>query len=57
MARGLYQKACDQGTLSSCASLGSLYQDAGDVETARKNFEKACTGGVTEACDLLHGLK
>jgi serine/threonine protein kinase len=52
-AHALYQKACEQGTLSSCASLGSLYQDAGDNDDARKYFQKACSGGVAEACDLL----
>jgi TPR repeat protein len=56
-ARDVYKKACDQGTLPSCASLGSLYQDAGDGDEARKYFEKACTGGVAEACDLLRGLQ
>jgi hypothetical protein len=56
-ARDVYQRACDQGTLSSCASLGSLYQDAGDDDSARKNFRKACIGGVAEACDLLRGVQ
>jgi tetratricopeptide (TPR) repeat protein len=56
-ARDLYQRACDQGVLSSCASLGSLYQDAGNSDEARKYFNKACQGGVTEACDLLRGLQ
>jgi hypothetical protein len=56
-AQEVYQKACDQGTLSSCASLGSLYQDAGDGDNARKNFQKACNGGVAEACDLLRGVQ
>jgi len=56
-ARDIYQRACDQGMLSSCASLGSLYQDAGDDDNARSHFQKACNGGVTEACDLLRGIK
>ena len=56
-ARDVYQRACSQGTLSSCASLGSLYQDAGNSEEARKYFNKACQGGVTEACDLLRGVQ
>ena len=56
-ARDVYQRACNQGTLSSCASLGSLYQDAGNSEEARKYFKKACQGGVTEACDLLRGVQ
>ena len=56
-ARDLYQRACDQGILSSCASLGSLYQDAGKSDEARKYFSKACQGGVTEACGLLHGVE
>jgi hypothetical protein len=56
-ARDVYQRACDQGTLSSCASLGSLYQDAGNSEEARKYFNKACQGGVTEACSLLRGVE
>jgi len=56
-ARDLYQRACDEGVLSSCASLGSLYQDAGKSDEARKYFSKACQGGVTEACGLLHGVE
>lgn len=56
-ARDVYQKACDEGTLSSCASLGSLYQDAGNNDEARKYFQKACNGGVTEACDLLRSAQ
>ena len=51
-----YQKACDRGTLSSCVSLGSLFQDASDSDNARKYFQKACNGGVADACDLLHNL-
>jgi tetratricopeptide (TPR) repeat protein len=56
-ARDVYQRACDQGTLSSCASLGSLYQDAGNGEEARKYFNKACQGGLAEACVLLRGVQ
>lgn len=52
-AHDVYKRACDDDVLSSCASLGSLYQDAGDTESARKYFQKACTGGVAEACGLL----
>jgi hypothetical protein len=55
-ARDAYQKACDQGILPSCASLGTLYQDAGDGSNARKYFQKACDGGVAEACGLLRGV-
>ena len=56
-ARDAYQKACDQGILPSCASLGSLYQDAGNSDEARKYFNKACLGGITEACGLLRGVE
>jgi hypothetical protein len=56
-ARDAYQRACDQGTLPSCASLGSLYQDAGDSDNARKYFQKACKGGVTEACEFLRSVQ
>jgi len=56
-ARDIYQRACDQGILSSCASLGSLYQDAGDDDSARRYFQKACDGGVAEGCALLRGAK
>jgi hypothetical protein len=56
-AQDVYQRACEQGTLSSCASLGSLYQDAGDGDNARKYFQKACDGGVSEGCDLLRRLQ
>jgi TPR repeat protein len=56
-AHDVYQRACDEGTLSSCASLGSLYQDDGDDNNARRYFQKACNGGIAEGCDLLRGLK
>jgi hypothetical protein len=56
-ARDAYEKACDQGILPSCASLGSLFQDAGDGDHARKYFQEACDGGVAEGCDLLRGAK
>jgi len=56
-ARDAYEKACDQGILPSCASLGSLFQDAGDNDNARKYFQEACDGGVAEGCDLLRGVK
>ncbi len=56
-AQDLYQRACDHGVLSSCASLGSLYKDAGNSDDASKYFSKACQGGVTEACSLLRGVK
>jgi ribosomal protein L32 len=56
-ARDAYQKACDQGILPSCASLGTLYQDAGESGNARKYFQKACDGGVAEACGLLRGVQ
>jgi serine/threonine-protein kinase len=57
MARGVYEKACAQGTLSSCASLGSLYQNEGNNDEARKYFQKACNGGLAEACDLQRGVQ
>jgi len=56
-ARDAYQKACDQGILPSCASLGSLYQDAGDDDSAHRYFQKACDGGVAEACGFLRGVQ
>jgi len=56
-ARDVYQRACDRGTLSSCASLGSLYQNAGDTDNAHKYFQKACDGGLAAGCDLLQGLQ
>lgn len=56
-ARDLYQRACDRGVFSSCASLGSLYEDAGKNDEARNYFSKACQGGVTEACGLLRGVE
>jgi len=52
-ARDIYQEACDKGTLSSCASLGSLYQDSGNKDDARQYFRKACDGGLTESCSFL----
>jgi hypothetical protein len=56
-AYDVYKRACEQGTLSSCASLGSLYQDAGDNDNARRYFQKACDGGLAEACDLLRKVQ
>jgi ribosomal protein L32 len=56
-AHEVYEKACDQGAFSSCASLGSLYQNAGDTGSARKYFQKACDGGLATGCDLLQGLQ
>lgn len=56
-AHDVYQKACNEGTLTSCASLGTLYQNAGDDDNARRYFQRACSGGVTEACDLLRGVQ
>ena len=56
-AHAIYEKACNGGNLSSCASLGSLYQDAGDYNNAQIYFQKACDGGVNEACNLLRGVR
>jgi hypothetical protein len=52
-ARKIYQKACDQGILSSCASLGIMYQDDHKYTEARKYFKQACDGGVKEGCEYL----
>jgi TPR repeat protein len=56
-AREVYQKACEQNNLSSCASLGSLFQDTGNNDEARKYFKKACDGGLTAACDLQRSVQ
>lgn len=56
-AHAVYERACNGGNLSSCASLGSLYQDAGDYDNAQVYFQKACDGGVNEACTLLRGVR
>ena len=56
-AHAVYERACKGGNLSGCASLGSMYQDAGDYENAGRYFQKACDGGVHEACDLLRGVR
>jgi serine/threonine-protein kinase len=56
-AQDVYQKACDQGNMSSCASLGTTYQDLGNSTDARKYFKKACDSGLIEACDLLRGAQ
>ena len=53
-AKEIWQKACDQGYWSSCASLGTLYQNDGNIDEARKYYQKACSHQV--ACDLLRGL-
>jgi len=56
-AQDVYKKACDQGNMSSCASLGTTYQDLGNGTDARKYFKKACDGGLIEGCDLLRGAQ
>jgi len=43
-AHYIYQKAATKGTVQLRQS-GSLYQDAGDTDQARKYFQKACKGG------------
>jgi hypothetical protein len=53
----VYQKGCELGNLRSCVNLGSLFQDTGNNDEARKYFKKACDGGLTEACDLLRGVQ
>jgi len=56
-ARAAYQKACEQDNYTSCAALGVVNQDLGNTSEARTYFQKACTGGVTEGCTLLRGVK
>jgi serine/threonine-protein kinase len=56
-AQEVYQKACEQSNFSSCASLGSLFQDTGNSDEARKYFKKACDGGLTEACNLQRSVQ
>jgi len=55
-ARDVYQKACAKETWSSCASLGSIFQDEGNNDEARSYYQKACKGGVDEACKLLRSV-
>jgi len=56
-AAEIFRKACEQANLDSCASVGSLDQDSGNKIDARKYYQKACAGGVTQACDLLRGME
>jgi TPR repeat protein len=56
-ARTIWQKACDGGNFSSCASLGTLYQEDNDSGNARKYFQKACDGGLSQGCTLLQDLQ
>jgi serine/threonine protein kinase len=53
----IFRRACEQANLDSCASVGSLDQDAGNKIDARKYYQKACAGGVTQACKLLRDLQ
>jgi bacterioferritin-associated ferredoxin len=53
MARQIYQKACDQKNLSSCTSLGTLYQIDKKYAEARTYFKQACDGEKYEACNYL----
>lgn len=52
-ARGL-DEACEEGTLTSCVASGRGWaqgrQDRMDWERALMQWEKACAGGVLEAC-------
>ncbi len=50
-AQEIWKKACDHDNFSSCTSLGTLLQDSGYTDEAHKYFEKACKGGVKEACN------
>jgi serine/threonine-protein kinase len=52
-ARKIYQYACEQENLSSCANLGTMYQDDQKYTEARKYFKQACDGGVNDACNYL----
>jgi serine/threonine-protein kinase len=56
-ARKIYQKACEQGNLLSCTSLGTMDQDDKKYAEARTYFKQACDGGVKDACELLRGLQ
>jgi len=56
-AKDIYQRACEQGILTSCASLGSLYQNSGNHEKARQYFQRACKGGLAESCELQSGVQ
>ncbi|MGO9318191.1 MAG: protein kinase domain-containing protein [Terracidiphilus sp.] len=56
-AREIYQKACEQGNLLSCTSLGTIDQDDKKFAEARTYFKQACDGGVKDACELLRGLQ
>lgn len=56
------KKACDGGNMKGCNVLGNLYLDpysglGMDQKQAKALYEKACTGGYTNACTNLRGLK
>ena len=55
-AHKIYQYACEQENLASCASLGSMYQDDQKYAEARKYFNKACDGKLYDACKYLGDL-
>jgi serine/threonine-protein kinase len=56
-AREVYQKACELNNFTSCASLGTLFQEDGNNNEARIYFKKACDGKLAAACDLLRSVQ
>lgn len=61
-AYGPLKKACDGGNMKGCNVPGNLYLDpysglGMDKKQAKALYEKACTGGYTNACTNLRELK
>jgi TPR repeat protein len=56
-AQVIFTKACDGGNVSSCASLGSLFENAGDMANARKYFQIACDRHSAQGCELLRNVR
>ena len=61
-AAAFYTSACESGNLEGCKELGSLLAKGwagapAEPERARPLLEKACKGGIGDACAVLKMLK
>lgn len=48
------EASCLNGRAADCLGSGRLLQTLGESTKARTYFQRACEGGLTEACDAKH---